>query len=74
MTRSRAGCLIGTDLAYLGWPIGGLVGSCLAIVFWPEASDDDLATSHRPASAARVTPARDPAEAIGGRHADKVGP
>jgi hypothetical protein len=32
---------IGTDLVYLGWPIGGLVGGCLAIVFWPEAPDID---------------------------------
>ena len=52
--------LIGTDLAYLGWPIGGLVGSCLAIVFWPEASDDDLATSAHAAS----TPPRLPRHAI----------
>jgi hypothetical protein len=31
---------VGSDLVYLGWPIGGLVGSCLAIVFWPEPADD----------------------------------
>jgi hypothetical protein len=50
---------IGTDLVYLGWPIGGLVGSCLAIVFWPDASDD-LATSAQPGIyAAQSTPARD---------------
>jgi hypothetical protein len=51
---------IGSDLVYLGWPIGGLVGSCLAMVFWPEGSDDDLAMSDKPGIyAAPSTPARD---------------
>lgn len=31
---------VDTDLAYLGWPIGGVVGACLAILCWPEPTRD----------------------------------
>jgi MFS family permease len=31
--------ILGTDLAYLGWPIGGLAGACLALVCSPEYAD-----------------------------------
>lgn len=51
--------MIGSDLVYLGWPIGGLIGSCLAIAFWPEASDDDFATSEQAGAFAAPAPARD---------------
>jgi hypothetical protein len=33
---------LGTDLAYLGWPIGGLAGACLALVCAPEYADDTV--------------------------------
>jgi ABC-type uncharacterized transport system permease subunit len=30
---------LGTDLAYLGWPIGGVAGACLALLCSPEYAD-----------------------------------
>jgi hypothetical protein len=31
---------IGSKLVYLGWPIGGMVGACVAIFMWPERQND----------------------------------
>jgi len=47
LARSTVGESITSDLrvdsllAYLGWPIGGLAGLCVAIYTWPVTSDDD---------------------------------
>jgi hypothetical protein len=30
---------IGTDVAYLGWPIGGVTGTCLVILWWQESAN-----------------------------------
>jgi MFS family permease len=45
---------LGTDLAYLGWPIGGLAGACLALVCAPEYADDMVRNRRSRTMAART--------------------
>lgn len=35
--RVTAPVSVGTKIAYLGWPIGGLTGALLAILWWPRS-------------------------------------
>jgi uncharacterized membrane protein YeaQ/YmgE (transglycosylase-associated protein family) len=51
---------LGTDLAYLGWPIGGLAGACLALVCSPEYADDSLRERRSRSIAARTPTTGDP--------------
>ncbi|MDX6367088.1 MAG: hypothetical protein QOK30_2164, partial [Nocardioidaceae bacterium] len=51
---------LGTDLAYLGWPIGGLAGACLALVCSPEYADDNLRDRRSRSIAARTPTTGDP--------------
>jgi hypothetical protein len=51
---------LGTDLAYLGWPIGGLAGACLALVCAPEYADDTVRNRRSRTIAARTPTTWDP--------------
>jgi hypothetical protein len=60
----RSELTVGTDAAYLSWPIGGLIGTCVVILFWPDSVEESINPAEGSTNRAQgpAIPAEGPAE------------